>query len=343
MQKSSDSLMKLINDLLDFSKLDSATAKLSIKPENIREIVSDVHRLLLPIAINKSLKLEVSFDENVPEVVNIDEVRLRQTLLHLISNALKFTSSGSVQVKVSVSPIDKTKNELIFQIIDTGAGIADAIKDKLFEDFYQADSSIERKYEGTGMGLSLVKKIVKLMQGKVGVESVLGQGSIFWFSLPIENSIQTDKPKAEEQKILSFPPNIQALLIEENPMTQELLMSMLTKAGLKSIVVVQTRLQGLEKIKNHYYDLAILNISQKVNGQLTGLELVKELRKVGGQNPDMIIMGLTKDMDENDNNSAQLAGVTSYMHQPLNRQQVSLAIQSLIDGGHIKNATEKVA
>ena len=344
MQKSSDSLIKLLDDLLEFSKLDSDNAELDTKTSNIRAAVMQVQQLLLPLAQNKSLILETSFDDKIPETVNIDEMRIKQVLSHLVSNGIKFTGSGTIKIRVSIEPHDHQSNELIFQVIDTGAGISDAVKDKLFDDFYQVDSSVEKQYDGVGIGLSIVKKMVKLMNGKVGVESALGQGSIFWFSIPIKNSIDLQPTMPEKPLVLSFPPNIQALLIEENPVTQELLMSILTKSGLKSIVVVQTRLQGLEKIKNHYYDLVVLNISQKVNGQLVGLALVEELRKVGGQNPEMAIMGVSKDMDEQDAQASRQAGVNAYIHQPLNRQQISLAIKTLIDNGFMSdNGSERVA
>jgi signal transduction histidine kinase len=160
--------------------------ELFLKPVNIRTLINEVHGLLVPVALQKKLKFETLFSNQLPEKVITDPVRLRQILLNLTTNALKFTREGQVQINVSTSPLTGSRQEIIFQVVDTGAGISESTQATLFDNFFQEDTSIVPKADGTGLGLSLVRNLVSLMGGKLGVKSEVGRGSIFWFSIPVE-------------------------------------------------------------------------------------------------------------------------------------------------------------
>jgi len=196
-ENSSNALMKLIDDVLEFSQSESKEIKAFLAPVNIREIVSEIQGLLQPIAMQKSLKFEVFFSQNVPKLVETDPVRFRQILLHLTSNAFKFTKVGQVRINVSVAPLDRERFELIVQVIDTGIGISKAIQETLFSDFFSTNALNEG---GTkeGLGLGIARNLVMLLKGKIDCESKLGQGSIFWFSIPIKNP-EVSKKIAEEK------------------------------------------------------------------------------------------------------------------------------------------------
>ncbi len=182
MEISAESLLKLVDSILEFSKLETGLVSLSFSNVKIRELVSEIHGLLLPIAVQKKLQFEIFFSEDVPLVIKSDAVRLRQLMLHLVTNALKFTKVGSVKINVTALNIADNRTEICVQVIDTGIGIPEGVRDTLFEDFFQVDDETGKKsHEGTGLGLSIVKNLVNLMQAKIGVESKLGQGSIFWF------------------------------------------------------------------------------------------------------------------------------------------------------------------
>ncbi len=197
-QSSADALMNMLSSILEYSKLEAGHAELFLKPVNIRTLINEVHGLLVPVALQKKLKFETLFSSQLPEKVKTDPIRLRQILLNLTTNALKFTQEGQVQINVTTAPRSNTQQEVIFQISDTGAGISDSNQTMLFEDFSQGDDSIIGKADGTGLGLSLVKNLVNLMGGKLGVKSEIGQGSTFWFSVPVEICDQEALPKLGE-------------------------------------------------------------------------------------------------------------------------------------------------
>lgn len=207
MEISADSLLKLVDSILEFSKLETGLVSLSFSTIKIRELVSEVHGLLLPIAVQKQLQFEVFFSEDVPLIIKSDPVRLRQLLLHLVTNALKFTKVGSVKINVTAINIADNRSELCVQIIDTGIGIPDGVRDSLFEDFFQVDDGVGHKSrEGTGLGLSIVKNLISLMQAKMGVESKLGQGSVFWFQFTadvISKSKTKDQQDHHEEQLAS--------------------------------------------------------------------------------------------------------------------------------------------
>jgi signal transduction histidine kinase len=185
-QASADALMNMLSSILEYSKLEAGYVELYVKPVNIRTLINEVHGLLVPVALQKKLKFETTFSNQLPERVKTDPVRLRQILLNLTTNALKFTKEGSVQIAVSTAPLTTSHQEVIFQIIDTGNGIAESDQVNIFDDTSPDDDAMNIKADGMGLGLNLVKNLVSLMGGKLGVKSEVGQGSTFWFSVPVE-------------------------------------------------------------------------------------------------------------------------------------------------------------
>lgn len=186
-QASSNALMKLIDDVLEFSQSEKKEQTAFIQPVNIREIVSEIQGLLQPVAIQRGLRFETFFSQSVPLMVETDAVRFRQILLHLTSNAFKFTQVGQVRINVNTAPLEGKNYELIVQVIDTGLGIPEAIQETLLSDSFSAEA-LNADSRGQGLGLSIAKNLVKLLLGKIGCESKMGQGSVFWFSLPIKKS-----------------------------------------------------------------------------------------------------------------------------------------------------------
>lgn len=184
-QSSSNSLMKLIDDILEFSQSEQKEQKAFLSPVNIREIVTEIQGLLQPVAIQRDLKFEIFFSQSVPTLVNTDAVRFRQILLHLTSNAFKFTSVGHVRINVNTAPLDQKRYELIVQVIDTGVGIPDALRVTLFTETFSRDV-INADATHQSLGLGIAKNLVTLLGGKIDCDSTTGQGSVFWFAIPIE-------------------------------------------------------------------------------------------------------------------------------------------------------------
>jgi signal transduction histidine kinase/DNA-binding response OmpR family regulator/HPt (histidine-containing phosphotransfer) domain-containing protein len=188
-QSSSRHLLRIINDILDFAKVESGKLQLEAIEIDVRDLVDSVTELMSGSARNHNLKLSASVAQNVPHVVRGDPIRLRQVLINLVSNAIKFTEEGGIRVEVSRGQTSQKEVELLFAVADTGVGMSAETADRLFQSFTQADASTTRKHGGTGLGLVICKRLVELMGGKIGVRSAPGQGSTFWFLVPLRKSI----------------------------------------------------------------------------------------------------------------------------------------------------------
>lgn len=187
---SSQVLLSIINDILDFSKIEAGKLDLENIEVNLLNIVEQVTSLMKNAAERRGLKLTYRIDDNVPKSVRGDPIRLRQILTNLVSNAVKFTEQGEVCVELSSRQTSRTEVDLLFAVRDTGVGMSEQQVQRLFEPFSQADASTTRKHGGTGLGLAICKRLTELMGGRIGVKSLLGQGSYFWFILPMRKSLQ---------------------------------------------------------------------------------------------------------------------------------------------------------
>jgi signal transduction histidine kinase len=185
LQKSSHALMHIIEEVLEFSQLESKAVTLNLIPVDIRKLVEEVHSFLMPVALQKKLSFETSVNPDVPQQITADTLRLRQILLYLSENAIKFTNKGSVKIAVEATPLEDQRCMLTFKVMDTGIGIAEDIREKLFQDFFQGDSSRARQFEGAGLGLAIAKHLTQLMGGTLGADSTLGKGSTFWVRVTV--------------------------------------------------------------------------------------------------------------------------------------------------------------
>ena len=185
---STDNLLTLLNDILDLSKLEAGKMEVEDVDFHLPSLVDETASLFEHKIHDKNLQLDTNLAEDLPDHIISDPTRIRQILLNLVGNAVKFTEHGHVNIHVSISQHDKGNGNLRFEVKDTGIGISRDTIDRLFTDFTQADASISRKYQGTGLGLSICKRIIDLMSGEIGVESQVGSGSTFWFELPLVSS-----------------------------------------------------------------------------------------------------------------------------------------------------------
>jgi len=188
-QSSSRHLLRIINDILDFAKVESGKLQLESIEIDVRDLVASVIELMSSSARIHDLKISANVADNVPQVVRGDPIRMRQVLINLVSNAIKFTEEGGIRIEVSRGQTSQKEVELLFAVADTGVGMSDETADRLFQSFTQADASTTRKHGGTGLGLVICKRLVELMGGKIGIRSTLGQGSTFWFLLPMRKSV----------------------------------------------------------------------------------------------------------------------------------------------------------
>jgi two-component system sensor histidine kinase BarA len=186
LQKSSESLMHIIEDVLEFSQLQSKAAIVNLVPVDIRKLVEDVQSVLMPAALQKKLTFETLISPTVAKQIKTDPLVLRKILLHLVDNAIKFTKQGSVEIQVESAPLGDQNCLLTLKVIDTGIGLSEGVKTTLFQDFSQGDSSLARPYEGAGLGLAIVKHLTQLMGGTLGADSTSGKGSTFWVRMEVK-------------------------------------------------------------------------------------------------------------------------------------------------------------
>jgi signal transduction histidine kinase len=182
-------LMEIVNDLLDFSKLEANKVTLQKNKFSLGELIESVNLSISSALTRKNLKLVIDVQEGLPDWYSGDAKKVRQVLLNLLNNAVKFTESGDIKISVEEQARTGDWYSLRFSVVDTGIGISDETLPRLFEPFVQADGSITRRYGGTGLGLSICRKLVTLMSGEIGVESKIGSGSKFWFMIPLEASL----------------------------------------------------------------------------------------------------------------------------------------------------------
>jgi CheY-like chemotaxis protein len=256
-KQTSQALLKIINDILDLSKIEAGKLELQFENFNLHEILSDVRTLLETEVVRKGIDFDTSIDPDVPEFIYSDPARIRQILLNLAGNAVKFTNDGKVQVNVV-----KTRDKLAFHVIDTGIGIDTEDQAKLFQNFSQLDSSISRKYQGTGLGLSISRRLVRKLQGEIELESQPGKGSRFSFSIPYREASEQraylpDKPA--KPNAVTVPDLLSILVAEDDVINQLLISEMLKELGHK-ITVVENGKKAIEAARTGNYDLVLMDI-----------------------------------------------------------------------------------
>lgn len=334
---SSESLLAVINDILDLSKIESGVVEVHIKPCQLHRCVGQVMEIVAPKAHIKNLELTYTPAPTVPDVVLTDATRLRQILLNFIGNAVKFTHHGSVAVSVDKTHEDDTNYSLLFKIKDTGIGIEKKHIEKLFLPFSQIDSSISRRYGGTGLGLSICKKLAVLLGGDVGVESTPGQGSVFFFTIQVpktettflENDssaqtaktstlhpVQNTRQKLQKQQDTQQQPEhtgAHILLVEDNLINQQLATYMLKQLG-HTVEVATNGQEGIQKITAHHYDLVLMDIQMPV---MDGLQAVTYLNTHKGNKKLPPIVAMTAGVMESDKTALFTAGMDDYISKPI--------------------------
>gem|GEM_PF-4649789 len=325
-QDSAHGLLTIINDILDFSKLEAGKVMLERIDVDPRALVAGAITVLQLRAHEQRIGLRTDVADDVPLLVRGDPDRLRQILLNLISNAVKFTAHGEVVVRVSVAAGTGTHPMLRFAISDTGIGLSVPAQQQLFQPFHQADSSTTRKYGGTGLGLAISKRLAETMGGAIGVESVAGQGSTFWFTAPLEQATE-DASSGEREGIQSGAKLTESgllgddverviLIAEDNPVNQKLALAQLRKLGYRAEAVATGR-EALDAVAAKQYDLVLMDCQMpELDGfAATAALRVREAGHAAGRRLPVIAM--TANAMQGDREACLAAGMDDYLAKPI--------------------------
>ena len=306
-QSSGETLLALINDILDLSKLDSGKVYLDQRPLHLRGVVKEVIELLRAQAQKKDLYLDTEIATEVPEWMTGDSHRIKQILTNLVGNAIKFTQHGGVRVAMHVQ---QNGEVLVCQVQDTGIGIPPDRVEHLFEKFSQVDSSITRRHGGTGLGLAICKKLVEGMGGVISVESKRHQGSIFTFRIPCSAAEPTLDRRLTADVALKTPAGLRVLLVEDNAVNQMLALGMLEKLGCQADLAENGQ-EALDKIVAGY-DLVLMDMQMPRMDGVTATRVIREMQLA----PQPYIVALTANAMESDRQLCLAAGMNDFLAKP---------------------------
>lgn len=321
-QKSAASLLEILDDILDLAKMDAEKMELDVFEVPVRMLVRGTLEALAVKAHGPKVDLIDDIAEDVPFVVIGDPKRLRQIIMNLAGNALKFTEKGSVKVRVTTQArhVSAPENGVVlrFEVSDTGIGMSDEVCARLFSSFTQADNTTARKYGGTGLGLSISKKLVALMNGRIGVKSKEGNGSTFWFEIPTEEV-------STETTTVNLPDldGVSILSVEDHPMGAKEIVTSLKSMG-ATVESCPTYKDGLDLVSRRPFDVAV--IDQGLPDGL-GLDLIREIMAL---RPNMGLIMYTVRDDVGLQQSLQALGVT-YLAKPASRAGLGEAVKSAVD------------
>ncbi len=318
---SGELLLTIINDILDFSKMEADRLELENSGFNIYTLLDSTIELLKSQSDSKNINLELIVHPDLPNYVKGDPDRLRQILINLISNAIKFTSYGSIKVIASSTSERKTKGDfvLLCSVKDTGVGIPDEVKDTLFDEFTMADQTHSRRYEGTGLGLAICKKLVTLMGGEIHLTSEVGSGTTFTFTANLESAEHLKDEITRKHNELKLMPDAgtRILLAEDNPANQMLVKDILEDVNLH-VDTVANGLEAIQAIRNRPYDLVLMDISMP---EMDGMAATQQIRLLKSDQSSIPIIALTAHVLSGDRDRFIEAGMDDYLTKPIDRSE----------------------
>jgi len=324
---SGEALLAILNDILDFSKIEAGRLDLESVDFDIRHLVEDIAGLLSLPAHNKSLEFACSLPDDLPDTVRGDPLRLRQIVTNLVGNAVKFTASGEVLLKLTMTGVDDETMRARFEVSDTGIGIDPADQVAMFESFSQADVGTTRRYGGTGLGLAISRQLVELMGGEIGVRSQRGQGSTFWFTVPLERggTVRGGAPKAPltERHIL---------VVDDNATNRAILTRFLRSWGIRS-EAVEGGTEALEAITRAAagggpFDAALLDLNMP---EMDGIELARRIAADRGHPPVKLVL-LTSSGQRGEADRAREAGISAYLTKPVRQSSLFDCLATVMAG-----------
>ena len=312
-RESAEHLLTLINDILDFSKLEAGRIDLETIDFDLAHLVESAISMMNPRAVMKGLRMSSQIAAGTPRYLKGDPGRLRQILFNLAGNAIKFTNSGEVRILVDSRRLGDGRHMLTVRVQDTGIGIAADKIDRLFGRFSQADSSIARRFGGTGLGLAISKQLAELMGGRIGVDSTEGEGSTFWFELPLAEGqpVQTEAPAQTDGPATLR--SLRILVAEDNQVNQMVIGLMLRQLG-HQVDVVTNGIEACEQVQKAPYDLVLMDMQMP---EMDGMTATATIRKLPHACARIPIIALTANAMEGDRERYIASGMDDYVAKPI--------------------------
>jgi PAS domain S-box-containing protein len=330
---SSENLLEIINDILDFSKIEAGKLELEIIDFHLGEIVDQMIDLFSLRATEKNIQFACQMRENVPMSLRGDPGRLRQVLINLCGNAIKFTNRGKVSLRVETVEDNDQQVILRFSVFDTGIGIPPDRKDRLFKSFSQVDNSRTRRYGGTGLGLVISKRLVDLMKGEIGVESQEGRGSEFWFTVALEKQVpgraESRHPHANTGRPAPPPDQdvvtgltlhetsrsrVRVLVVEDHEINRELTVAMLHEAGFATETAINGQ-EAVDVFQKTPFDIILMDCQMP---EMDGFQATAEIRRREKEGSNIPIIALTAEALKGDLERCLAAGMNDYISKPIN-------------------------
>lgn len=330
-KSSSQNLLALINDILDLSKVEAGKMTLVLGEYHLKTLVNEVLNMMDIVASRHGLMLMSEFDMSIPCRYLGDEGRIKQILINLLNNALKFTKQGHVKISVSGKPGETPDTQrLIFRVEDTGCGIHEEDIGKIFENFRQLDSKRNRSVEGTGLGLSITKRLAEMMDGSIRVESVYGEGSTFILEILqkiVDSRPLSEVPEVEVPKEKALEPftarNCKVLVVDDNVINRRVAKSLLHTYDLE-IVEAESGMEAIKRVGETLFDIIFMD---HMMPGMDGIEAVQHIRSECGENGTLpIIIGLTANAMEGVRETFLASGFQDFLTKPIDRRTLHMAL-----------------
>ena len=353
-RRSGKALLAIVNDILDFSKIEAGRMEIEVIDFDLKNVVGDLRAIFTLQTQKKGIGFNVHVDSEVPAKLCGDVSRLRQILTNLVGNAIKFTDEGGVELSVRLSDDHDDHVHIRFEVKDTGIGVEPEQLENLFGAFQQQDASTSRKYGGTGLGLAICKQLVEMMGGEIGAESTFGEGSAFWFVIPVDlqqsrngqgafDFVKSDGPKASEddggatqeimvstkEKVGALNRTIKVLVVEDNLVNQTVAIRTLKKMGCQ-VEAAHDGEEAIERITDKVYNLVLMDVQMP---KMDGLETTAAIRKLEQMHhwPRLPIIAMTAHALAGDRERCLDVGMDGYITKPINVADLSDVIFEWVD------------
>ncbi|AFY58076.1 PAS domain S-box [Rivularia sp. PCC 7116] len=329
LRSNGERLLEIINDVLDLSKIEARELRLNRNNFNIDKLGDNLLHLFAIQAEEKGIQFTINIAPDMPKNLIGDDFRLQQVLSNLIGNAIKFTDNGEVSVHISSETQDTFQNsvKLHFRVSDTGIGIDPEVKENLFKPFTQADGSTTRKYGGTGLGLTICRRIIDLMGGEIAVQSNPGEGATFWFTVSLDRSeteVESDLQSTATIIDSSSAKNLKILIVEDYVDSREIVVFMLEELGYQAEAVSNGE-QALDKLAESDFDIVFMDCQMPV---MDGYEATRQLRQREGEQRHTLIIGLTANAMYDDREKCLNAGMDNYLSKPVMMENLERIINN---------------